>query len=240
MQDYFDTIFCINLDRRTDRWAEAQAEMRRTGLTKCLRFSAFERENASAGCASSHRHIWDWIGRGLYGDRVLILEDDFSLVTISDLRRAGFSVDSDVARIFNEPSVEATTDAEWLAKRFAIMVSEVPDDWDAIYLGGSYERKPIGRVSRHVIQTAGMHTTHAYALTKRSAALMTEILDRRASRNEYIGGIDSILCGYAQSMKFYTLSPRLFIQRPSPSDINPAASIGFSWSQTDAVHEMMV
>lgn len=241
LDNWFSNVVCINLDRRTDRWADTQAELALCGIKKYERFSAVDHPtNGTDGCAMSHREVWARIASGALGDRVLILEDDVHLITPRRLRDAGFVEDSDVWRIFSEPHISSEDLARWVTVRFAIMVHDLPTDWEALYLGGSYERKPIARVSKHLIRTAGMHTTHAYALTRSAAQKMTIDLDSRAPRSAHIGGIDSFLCDCTQKMNFYAFSPRLFVQRPSLSDINPNASLGFPWSQTDPTHEMMV
>lgn len=53
--DFFDEIFCINLDRRADRWELAQKEFNKLGiLNKVTRFSAIENAHAEKGCFESH------------------------------------------------------------------------------------------------------------------------------------------------------------------------------------------
>lgn len=57
--DYFDAIYCINLDRRTDRWETVQREFDKVGIReRVVRFSAIETpENGAIGCLLSHRAI---------------------------------------------------------------------------------------------------------------------------------------------------------------------------------------
>jgi hypothetical protein len=41
--DYFDAIYCINLDRRTDRWEAVKREFAKIDiLDRVIRFSAIE------------------------------------------------------------------------------------------------------------------------------------------------------------------------------------------------------
>lgn len=238
---YFDSIFCVNLDRRTDRWGQAQAELTLCGIERCRRFQAVDYPlNGPIGCAMSHRRLWRHIATGDLGERVLILEDDFTFVTREMLLLAGYTDVSDTMRIFNS-CVETM-----LARRFATMIDEVPSDWDLLYLGGSYETSPLSRVDKHVIRNNGMHTTHAYGITRAFAGRMTAHLDPHypPETDAHCGGIDSALASQtkqAPEVFSYTLMPRLFIQRPlSKSDINPNASLGFPFSQVDSAHEMIV
>ena len=41
LNNYFDKIICINLDRRPDRWREAQEQFKKAGIT-VERFSAVD------------------------------------------------------------------------------------------------------------------------------------------------------------------------------------------------------
>ena len=57
--DYFNKIFLINLDKRTDRWESAQKELDKIGiLERTKRFSAIENTISGAqGCSASHLGI---------------------------------------------------------------------------------------------------------------------------------------------------------------------------------------
>jgi hypothetical protein len=54
--DFFDAIFCINLDKRPNRWESAQKEFEKIGiLDKVKRFSAVEdTKHPERGCFESH------------------------------------------------------------------------------------------------------------------------------------------------------------------------------------------
>jgi hypothetical protein len=43
LKKYFDKIYCINLDRRTDRWDETQTELKKWGLeNEVVRYSGID------------------------------------------------------------------------------------------------------------------------------------------------------------------------------------------------------
>jgi hypothetical protein len=56
---FFDAIYCINLDRQTDRWERMQRRFQRLGIERKLRrFAAADTPlNHHIGCALSHRRI---------------------------------------------------------------------------------------------------------------------------------------------------------------------------------------
>jgi hypothetical protein len=78
--DFFDGIYCVNLDGATDRWAQAEAQFERIGIRdRVRRFPAIHvPENHHVGCALSHRAIVAEAQRqGL--ENVLVFEDDVLL-----------------------------------------------------------------------------------------------------------------------------------------------------------------
>ena len=94
--DFFDAIYCINLDERTDRWEHCLVEFEKLGISdRVIRFSAIkpkhdERWNrwtkwgnrwkyplvGAVGCAESHRAIIE-LAKENNLNNVLVLEDDF-------------------------------------------------------------------------------------------------------------------------------------------------------------------
>ena len=110
--DYFDEIFCINLDRRPERWELSQKEFDKIGiLDKVTRFSAIEDSHAEKGCFESHLQcIFSARKRGL--NNVLIFEDDVAFLKCYEERKF-------------EKSIE---------------MLKLKDDWEFFYLGGLERR----------------------------------------------------------------------------------------------------
>lgn len=75
--DYFDAIYCINLDHRNDRWNSVQNEFKKIGIDeRVIRFSAIKTpENGHIGCMLSHRKIVE-IAKNKWYKNVLVFEDD--------------------------------------------------------------------------------------------------------------------------------------------------------------------
>ena len=94
--DFWDKIFCINLDYRTDRWKECLVEFDKVGLIeKVIRFPAIAHEHGGLGCYLSHIKLMKEMLKTDF-KRVLILEDDIQFIddgiinipaTIEDLGR---------------------------------------------------------------------------------------------------------------------------------------------------------
>lgn len=139
---YFDKIVCINLDRRTDRWAECEVEIRKQpSLLKMERIAAVDNPTAAAqGCLESHLNVLKMLINHPTWRNMLVFEDDFQ------------------------------SRYDELDGMFSMMVKQVPVDWDMLYLGGMYGEPPLRRIARHVIKPGRFMQTGAYAITKQFAA----------------------------------------------------------------------
>jgi GR25 family glycosyltransferase involved in LPS biosynthesis len=189
LEQFVDRIFVINLARRTDRWAQFEAEMLCLGIENYIRFEAHEgvvdgKPHGHFGCTASHRALLEIIAFHTWRN-VLVFEDDVAL-------RKEFAKD-------------------W-EKRFLEMWQQAGNDWDLLYLGGHYADKPLARVAPNVIRCGRMFTTSSYIITKQAARRMAPYIYGN-------GPIDCLFSGFAEQQKHYIFSPRLFIQRPGWSDL---------------------
>jgi GR25 family glycosyltransferase involved in LPS biosynthesis len=189
LEQFVDRIFVINLARRTDRWAQFEAEMLCLGIENYIRFDAHEfvqdgKLNGHAGCVASHRGVLEIIGHSPWR-KCLVFEDDVAL-------RKEFRKD-------------------W-QKRFLEMWQQADNQWDLLYLGGHYADKPLARVAPNVIRAGRMFTTSSYIITKQAARRMAPYIYGN-------GPIDVLFSGFAEQQKHYIFEPRLFIQRPGFSDL---------------------
>jgi GR25 family glycosyltransferase involved in LPS biosynthesis len=143
LNEYFDKIFIINLDRRTDRWERCQAQMAKFSFN-AERFSAHANVkidgvlNGNAGCTASHRALLEIISY-MKWPRTLVLEDDFEIVH------------------------------EDFEARFSDMSEFFPQEWDMLYLGGHYQNAPQSRYNKHIVKVNGMYTTSSYGITHQFA-----------------------------------------------------------------------
>ena len=213
LNNYFDKIICINLDRRPDRWIEAQEQFKNAGIT-VERFSAVdgntrgwahvndaiegksindiksESFNGVAGCIASHTDIWKHARKAGWKN-VLIIEDDCDFI-------------------------------HELQERFNERISEVPQDWDLLYFGGVHETRGgkfnPRKVSKHVLTCERMITTTCYAIKNTCYDLALDITLEKAPW--FHAAIDGYLAAYIQpKCKGFAFHPPLAWQRSSFSDI---------------------
>ena len=78
--DFFEEIYCINLDERTDRWEHAQKEFEKAGIKdRVIRFSAIKDNDGRVGIIKSNLGIVKLAKKkGL--KNVLVFEDDVEFI----------------------------------------------------------------------------------------------------------------------------------------------------------------
>lgn len=205
-EKFFDgNLVYINLARRPDRRASFEREMKHLGITHYERFDAIDAGigRGNHGCCASHRAVMDLIvKRGLR--RAFVFEDD---CIVRDQFRESFH--------------EAVVPP----------LNELPDDWDAIYLGGGYADDPQGWHSKHLIRINGMKTTSSYGVTAATALGLRDYIPEECGQ-----GIDDIVSGYLQNKNAFICEPRLFIQYNNYSDLQRAVlNNGMSMEDTGHV-----
>ena len=211
LNNFFDKLICINLDKRTDRlneskrqWGDNNLQVERmsavngnpmgwkhvdekdAGINKIKRASW----TGAAGCMASHVNIWK--RAKLEGwKNVLIIEDDCDFIP-------------DLQNKFNE------------------LIKEVPNDWDMLYFGGVHEERggkfiPT-KVSENVVKCARMITTTCYAINESCYDLaINSVL---AEEPWFYTAVDGYLAAAVQpKCNAYAFNPPLAWQRGSYSDI---------------------
>lgn len=193
LNDYFQEIHCINLDKRTDRWEECLNEFNKHNL-KVNRFSAvYGKEvdtipgltEGQTGAVLSHKKLIQHAKDNSL-ENILILEDDVE---------------------FDEN----------LNSRFFELIDRVPDDWDMLYFGGNHKannpycRGILKKVDDNVFRVTNCLAIHAYAIRKN---IYDEALNSFKGRPA-----DDSLVELQYNVNCYIIRPHLAWQRPSYSDI---------------------
>lgn len=198
---YFDCVYCINLDRRLDRWEVAAEQFQRMGievervsavdgrLLQDLPGSIMMAQSSAAipgavGCALSHRRVMERAATAGFR-RILVLEDD----------------------------IEFDADAE---PRFCEDIKAVPQDWGMLYLGGNHQGGlyPAGK---NVWRTGGTFTTSCYAVSRKTIQLLARELPD--SPSEVNVPVDVFYAGLHRVIPSYVIKPHIAWQADGFSDI---------------------
>lgn len=194
LNDYFDKIYCINLDKREDRWNNVKNQFE-THNINVQRFSAIDGKTldfnqhispGAFGCLMSHLKILKDASEKNY-NRILITEDDVEFC--DDLNSTFFEYEK-----------------------------QLPN-WDILYLGANhalcntYENNPPIRVTENVYKVEHAYALHAYAVGKSSYQIL---IDNISKMNE---PVDVIISRILKNLNAYLFRPHLAWQSSGYSDI---------------------
>jgi GR25 family glycosyltransferase involved in LPS biosynthesis len=84
--DFFSEIWCVNLDKRTDRWEQVQKEFHSIGiLNKVQRFSAIKHQDGRIGVIKSNLELLKY-AKSKKLENILIFEDDVKFINYDEAK----------------------------------------------------------------------------------------------------------------------------------------------------------
>lgn len=202
LKDYFDGIYCINLEERIDRWEQAQVEFDKIGITKDVqRWPATKHSDGNLGCTLSHMSLIKHCIKNGYKN-VLVFEDDVLFV------------ESDVERL----------------KKSLKDLFEM-GNWDLFYIGATIDPNVsrFDRVTDEILRTNFAYTTHAYAANQQAFKPMVEAWETMLSRGHTI--VDTTLSSeiVRKRGKSFIVDPIYAIQQPGLSNIGNNVVDSYEW-----------
>ena len=204
LNQIFDKIFLINLDRREDRWIECKKSLDSHGIEverlsavdglelgeeqlnyQMLNYIPESNLRGQHGCIMSH-----FKGISLAKERnyknVLMLEDDFEL-------------------------------CDDFENEFKSYYPQVPNDWELLYLGANHnfhQGLNLPMISKNVGKPIKSYTTHAYAAKDSLYDSLLGVFNIKASP------VDVSLCSLQAKMDTcYAIQPSIITQADGYSDI---------------------
>lgn len=193
MINNFKNKFCINLDRRLDRWEECQKEFSKHKIENVVRFSATDGnpENlpnnmirppikGNLGCTISHLKILKFAKENNM-ENIMVFEDDVVFM-----------------ENFNE--------------KFNEYFKQVPNDWDMLYFCGNHQGG-IKMINQNLGKIFGSYTAHSYIMNKKVFDLYISLLEKL---NDVV---DVLYASKHKELNIYCFRPHLTYQRAGISDI---------------------
>lgn len=193
LKKYFDKIYCINLDRREDRWEESVKEFEKWGLLDQVeRYSAIDGttlenpyrvNNGELGLIETHLNIIKESKEKKYNS-VLLIEDD----------------------------IEFTDEIKLLDQYF----NSLPQKWDILWFGANHNKhmgNKINLINEKIIKCNKAYSTHCIAFNKSIFDLVINLLEKRQKP------VDVYYSDLQKSFDCYAFNPSMSLQRPSYSDI---------------------
>lgn len=209
LDEYFDRIYCINLDKRQDRYAECLDEFNKLDIE-------VERVSGIDGSIT-----YPWLSPSQAGNKGLLLTQ---LKILEDAISNGYKnfllLEDDVMFIEN------------IDELFSNKINELPEDWDMLYLGGNNifgwgtfnlitgdksfipNKQNYKTLNHELCKTTWTQCAHATAFNSKFYLTLLNAING----NLDIPG-DMIHCTLQKTNNAYTFLPSLALQRPSFSDI---------------------
>jgi len=189
----FDKIYCVNLNRRPDRWELAQQEFARVGLTAVERYEAVDGASYDWSNVVSHLLVGEL---GLIETHINIIKEAIAKNYESIL-------------IFED-------DVEFIDEFFRVneYMEALPSDWDMLYLGGNHNYGPYPQqINEKVLKLNKTYTTHAIAIKSSLFETILAITEKRLKQ------IDVYYADLHNTHNVYGFTPNIAIQRTDFSDI---------------------
>lgn len=194
LNNYFEKIYCINLERRKDRWESVKNEFikneiiveKYNAIDGKIITNSSQLKDGEVGCLLSHLNILIDCQKNKVKN-VLILEDDVQ-----------FCDDLNV--------------------KFSQYIKELPD-WDMLYFGANhalcnpYENNPPIKITNHIYRILHAYSTHAYAVNQNSYQYLIDNISKM------MYPLDVTYSRIQKDLRVYLFRPHLAWQSEGYSDI---------------------
>jgi GR25 family glycosyltransferase involved in LPS biosynthesis len=200
LNKYFTKAYCINLDRRQDRWEKSIKLFEKFNIN-VERFSAFDGKtlklsyphSSELGGTISHMNVLK-TAKELNLPNVLIFEDD---VILDDN----------------------------IGDKFSNIISQIPSEWDMLYFGGNHEGG-FSQVSENIVKINHTYALQMYAVNAKCYDTIIDFLQDRIDKviNGNVTPKPSVAADFfiallQPSINCYCIRPHLSWQSQDFSDI---------------------
>jgi len=196
LTDFFDKTYCVNLDRRIERWEESLKEFKEWEIGDVSRVSAVD---------GKHLNMEDYNTRLNPGELGLVLTN---INIIKEAKEKDYSsiliLEDDVVFVDEIKNIDS-------------YVELLPDNWDMLYFGGNHNThmgvSPPQIINDKVCKLHNTYTTHCIGIRNNMFDILLSILPKLN------GPLD---VEYAKLQKFfniYSFYPAIAKQRVGFSDI---------------------
>ena len=203
---FFDKIYCINLDKRVDRWQDITKQFEFNWIDEYERIPGIE-GNAYNLKPNKYPHPIRGFN-GVSGGTMAHL--NVYLKAYNEKCESFLVVEDDC--VFHEH----------LNKIWSNCIDQLPEDWDLLYLGGMYDptKGSIKPVSDNLLKCSGIMSTHCYAVRN---TILLKLMSTFLKDYPYLtDSADGFLCQIQKECNTYMVSPPLAWQRAGYSDIQNA------------------
>jgi GR25 family glycosyltransferase involved in LPS biosynthesis len=194
-EKYFDKVYCINLDKRTDRWDKVCKIFSENNIDGVERYSAIDGSTLNLDLISYNKSLL----KGELG----ILETHIKL--IKEAKEQNLK-----SILIMEDDVYFTKEIE----NFDDYMNSVPIDWDMLFIGGNhlYGNTPI-KVNKKIMKVNHTLAIHCLGVKHTIYDVILEITKRRMKQ------IDNYYADLQKGYNAYCFTPNMALQYEDFSDI---------------------
>lgn len=192
--DFFDKTYCINLDRRTDRWSDVLNEFKKFNINKVERVSAIDGKTIKVKNTNINK-----------SEIALILTN---IQIIEKAKKQNLK-----SILILEDDVEFTNEISNISKYFEFL----PNNWDMIYLGGNHNEfiewaKPT-IINEKVLKLKHTFCTHCVGIKNTAYDIILDNLKHLLKQ------LDVVYCDLQKILNVYSFYPMIASQKIGFSDI---------------------
>jgi GR25 family glycosyltransferase involved in LPS biosynthesis len=203
LTDFFDKTYCVNLDRRIDRWSDSINEFKRFNLIEVERVSAID-------------------GKTIQQENTHINKSEISLIltNIKIIEKA--KKDGLKSILILEDDVEFTDEINNISEYFKFL----PNDWDMIYFGGNHNThmniEPPIIINEKISKLHHTFSTHCVGIKNTAYNIILDNLKHPTKQ------LDAIYSDLQKTLNVYSFYPMIASQRIGFSDIQEM-DVDYKW-----------
>lgn len=195
--EFFDKIYCINLERRVDRWNETKLELEKFDLNRYVtRYVAIDGCNINSDIKEGSPLLDGELG--LLMTHINIIMD---------------SIDNNYKNILILEDDVIFTDDMF---RISELIPLIPSNWDMIYFGGNHNINAgsnLTYVNESIIKLHNTFTTHCIGINNTVFESILNLLNGKSKQ------VDVYYRDMQSTNNCYGIFPSIATQRPGYSDI---------------------
>jgi GR25 family glycosyltransferase involved in LPS biosynthesis len=190
LTDFFQKSFCINLDRRLDRWIKVSEEFKKYKFKNINRFPGIDGNNLKNNTTLLNGEL------GILQTHIELLkkckEDNIQNILI-------FEDD-----VFFSPKID----------KIQYYIQDIPQDWDMIYFGGNHTYgQPLELVKNNIYKLNFTVSLHCVALKNTIFDEVLSLLEKKEKQ------VDNYYTEIQKRFNCYGIYPNLAFQQKDYSDI---------------------
>ena len=205
LTDFFEKTYCVNLDRRPDRWSESLDEFNKFNLTSIERVSAVDGKTTHIQLKNRNTNT---------SEIALVMTN---ITIIQNAKKEGLK-----SILILEDDVEFTDEVNNISEYFKFL----PEDWDMIYFGGNHNTHmrvhPPKIINEKVCKLHQTYSTHCVGIKETAYDIILDNL------KDLMKQLDVVYSDLQKRLNVYSFYPMIATQRVGFSDIQDK-TVDYKW-----------